>query len=436
MVGTREPGAGPSPLIDRLRAFSAFVIGFLSPISVTYSEIAVGLSILVLMAERRPPAQGWQEVRSNPVSVMSLLLFAMLGLATLYSTVPIHQAFLAWIKYRELIYLPILILLCREERTRQAGLLGFCLALLVIMAVALTPLYPPLADYFYIHLTGVHPADSSFGSHVTEGMLVSLGAYFASIEAIRRPDHRLAAAGFVLLALLYMLLHNTGRTGYLVLVVAAIMLVIQVVPRRLWVGGTSAILLAAVAIVLLSPGLQQRLLTIGRGLETGLESSGGNVGRTEIQPTVEDPTASEAGVSDRIIYLRLSTEAFLRHPILGTGTGSFPSTYAAVAAQRNAAPSSNPHNEYAMMAVQTGIVGLAFLLGFFFVLWRTARVLPIWQRRQAQTLVLAFAVGCLFNSLLLDHKDGHNFAFLVSLFFGGVFLSVPGSAAAFVRAET
>jgi hypothetical protein len=64
-------------------------------------------------------------------------------------------------------------------------------------------------------------------------------------------------------------------------------------------------------------------------------------------------------------------------------------------------------------------VGLGALIVFFVVLWRRTRDLPIWEARQAQVLVLCFAVACLFNSLLMDHKDGHSFVFLVSLFFSG-----------------
>src|SRR5262249_32813567 len=126
-----------------------------------------------------------------------------------------------------------------------------------------------------------------------------------------------------------------------------------------------------------------------------------------------------SSANTRLEFLRLGTEAFLSHPLLGTGTGSFARTYGALAAAHHTLPTTNPHNEYILIGVQTGAVGRAALIIFFLVLWRRAGSLPLWEARQARVLVLCFAVACLFNSLLMDHKDGHSFAFLVSLFFSG-----------------
>ena len=131
---------------------------------------------------------------------------------------------------------------------------------------------------------------------------------------------------------------------------------------------------------------------------------------------------AQSSANSRLEFLRLGAQAFLQHPILGTGTGSFERTYAVLAAEHHTLPTTNPHNEFVLIAVQTGAIGLAALLVFFVVLWQQSRTLPIWEARQAQVLVLSFAVACLFNSLLMDHKDGHTFAFLVSLFFSGAYL--------------
>ncbi|HXU59164.1 MAG TPA: O-antigen ligase family protein, partial [Verrucomicrobiae bacterium] len=146
-------------------------------------------------------------------------------------------------------------------------------------------------------------------------------------------------------------------------------------------------------------------------------------GQMDLSMMQGDPISlAQSSANSRIEFLRLGAEAFLQNPIFGTGTGSFERTYAALAAQHHILPTTNPHNEYVLIAVQTGAIGLAALLIFFLVLWQQSRKLPIWEARQAQVLVLSFAVACLFNSLLMDHKDGHTFAFLVSLFFSGAYL--------------
>ena len=78
----------------------------------------------------------------------------------------------------------------------------------------------------------------------------------------------------------------------------------------------------------------------------------------------------------------------------------------------------NPHNEYLLLTVQTGVIGLACLLFLFFRQWRSAVLLETPQDRHlARGLVLTFVIGCLFNSLLIDHTEGLLFAWMSGLVF-------------------
>ena len=77
----------------------------------------------------------------------------------------------------------------------------------------------------------------------------------------------------------------------------------------------------------------------------------------------------------------------------------------------------NPHNEYLLIAAQTGMIGLAALLYLFYTQWRLAARLEPFYRDLARGLVITFAIGCLFNSLLLDHTEGLLFAWMTGLCF-------------------
>jgi O-antigen ligase len=73
----------------------------------------------------------------------------------------------------------------------------------------------------------------------------------------------------------------------------------------------------------------------------------------------------------------------------------------------------NPHAEYLMQLVGGGLVALALFLG-----WLAA---PLCRRdangRTSTAIagtVLAFAVGCLFNSLLMDFVEGHFYTALLA----------------------
>jgi O-antigen ligase len=436
----------PPKRLERLRLGNAFLIGLSMPVSVTFSEIFSLLALLVLLAERRTAAnlRLW---RDNPVFWAGCGLFAVLALGTTYSIVPASESLFALFKYRELLYLPFFMLLCRDERGRAAGLYGFYGGVVLILAVGTSTLYRPLANEIGA-VIGRVPYDSAFGSYITEGMLVAVGVYFFTVEAIRRPGLRWIAIPLILWSLLYALLLNTGRTGFVVLVIVAFALMFQLTPRRLWLRSTAAILLVAAAAIFVSPRMHTRMMGTGQALQVagnlgqpapgaGVEDQGGRgfhdpgvnsrgrgsrhlYGKGDPPDmAAHDPRFAASSASARLEFLRVGAKAFLRHPIWGTGTGSFAAAYAAVAAEQDLFATGNPHNEYLMIAVQTGLVGLAALLAFFWVLWRTAGRLPLWDGRQAQALTIAFALACLFNSLLLDHKDGHTFAFLVSVLFGG-----------------
>jgi O-antigen ligase len=108
-------------------------------------------------------------------------------------------------------------------------------------------------------------------------------------------------------------------------------------------------------------------------------------------------------------------------PLVGAGTGGFPSAYERQVAGTGMAPAGHPHNEYLHLMAQLGIPGLVALLALFWVPWRLAPRLPVpHEGLLARGLVLTIAVGCVFNSLLLDHTEGLLFAWGLGVLFGGL----------------
>jgi O-antigen ligase len=109
------------------------------------------------------------------------------------------------------------------------------------------------------------------------------------------------------------------------------------------------------------------------------------------------------------------------HPLLGVGTGGFPAAYEQQTRGKVVMETRNPHNEYLLIAVQTGIVGLALLLYLFYSLWRYALLLPTqFGQDAARGLVLGCVVSCMVNSTLLDHADGLLFSFMTAVLFANL----------------
>jgi O-antigen ligase len=375
------------------------------PISVSISETLSVIGFVILLTEftvfdRR--AETWGLWRVSPVVWACLGFFLLLGLGTLYSSAPLPEAWRAWFKYRELLYLPLFLLLCRDHRAAAAGLLGYFVAMGAIVILGSTRLYHPI--YLLVRPFDHHLAwGNVFGSYIAEGLFLAIVIHFLAVAAILDRKHRLIFAILAVICIGYVFFLTAGRTGYVVVAVLAALLVVQAAPRRLMLPGFLAIAIAVAGLYFASPLVQQRVGGVGEAL----------------QGEHADFSAASAGA--RMQYIKLGLQAFWHHPILGTGTGSFGETYAELAAAEGYPPSRNPHNQYLLTGVEMGGIGVLGLLALFAVLWRESLSLPRADRWRGQAVLLAFMVACLFNSMLLDHKEGHSFAFLVALMFSGAY---------------
>jgi O-antigen ligase len=70
-----------------------------------------------------------------------------------------------------------------------------------------------------------------------------------------------------------------------------------------------------------------------------------------------------------------------------------------------------------MIGVQAGLIGMALYLYLLGRQWWETRHLTGEEQLMARALVLTMAVGCLLNSFLLDHTEGHLYAYLTALLF-------------------
>jgi O-antigen ligase len=204
-----------------------------------------------------------------------------------------------------------------------------------------------------------------------------------------------------------------GRTGYVILMLLLAWFAWSALARyfqqrgKVW-GWRQGVLVTAAGVLMvssmymLSPRLHDRVETVKQELQAWHPELG-NEGSSSGQ---------------RLDYYYNTLHIVERNWWSGVGTGGFPDAYAEQIQGTNAIPTRNPHNEYLMITVQTGILGLLLLLYLYYTEWRVAPLLEsAYAQDAARGLVLAFVVNCLFNSALHDHADGLFFAFMSALWF-------------------
>lgn len=324
-----------------------------------------------------------------PVVPAALLLFAALSIGLLYTSAPFMEALSIFKKYRELLYIPLFIILFNDETARRWGLNTFICATVIILCLSYGVTYFGASD---------ENNPVVFKNYITQGILVALVVYFLTVQIFTEKKWRFPKLVVILLALYYTAFISPGRTGFLVLFGLIWLFLYQYYRwRGLFLGG---IALVSLSIVLLSTSdvLRTRM--------------------TDIVTYLENPQQlkSESSTVLRYGFIKNSVELIVQRPLFGYGTGSFAYEYAKLVQQRGVYPTTNPHSEFLMLTVQLGIVGLLLLLYLFYQLWKTSELLPIQQRQMVQGLVVAMSIGCLFNSLLLDTSEAHLFAYLTGLF--------------------
>lgn len=149
------------------------------------------------------------------------------------------------------------------------------------------------------------------------------------------------------------------------------------------------------------------------------------------QTVLKTDTIASSGL--RIGFWRTTLDIAKHNPILGTGMGTWAEEYRKYVVStpntpKIAASGGNPHQEYLLMASQLGFVGLALFLTWIGRCFVGSRSLENHERIAAQSLLVAFTVGCFFNSTLFDSATGHFFCIGLGILFAG-YKSVEKSAA-------
>ncbi|MFZ2393473.1 O-antigen ligase family protein [Rhodoferax sp.] len=346
----------------------------------------------------------WEKLRASPLSWVLLAFLLLLALGTAWGYGSAAERLHYFSKYAVLL-LPLALIalpLAETQKRRAAAAFGLGILLTLVLSFAIWA-GVDLPDWLSKNNDASNPV--VFKLHITHSFIAALGAFMFFVGALHARDRRWRwGLGFAAALAVVNLLIVQGRTGQLVLLVLTGYLFIQ---RFRWRGVIVAGTVIAVAGIVIS---QLPDVPVMARYSDGMK---------EIQ-NWQYGNKDQTSMGLRMQYAATSLRIIAEHPLIGVGTGGFEHAYGQQIAGTAAQASNNPHNQYLLTTTQIGLPGLLLLLAMFVVLWRTSRRLPLAEQVLARGLVLAYLVGNLFNSFLLDHTEKLLFAWAVGLLFSGL----------------
>lgn len=393
---------------------SMVLLGFAVPISVALDNLLLAVVLLGVLFNARAM---WRIAAQHPVARAAWLLFAALFIAMFYGATPLRGAVGILGKYLDLAFIPLFMLLLSDEairrRAQYAFLAAMGLTLLLSFLVGLDLL--PVQSWMDRLATPQDPG--IFHSRITQNNMMAFAVFLALLnlrDAASRAG-RVAWGLYALLGTINVLFMVQGRTGYVILLVLLGWFAWATLARRMrglgrawgWRQGIAVILALmglAAAAYQASPRLHDRMDLVMAEYQAWQTGHG-----------------KDTSTGQRLDFYYNTLQIVRQHPVFGVGTGGFSAAFAQQTQGKDVMQTRNPHNEYLMITVQTGVIGLALLLYLFHTQWRCAPLLDTpFEQDTARGLALAYMANSLFNSPLLDHGDGLFFAFMTAVLFANL----------------
>lgn len=363
---------------------SLAALGFFLPFSTAGTSLAMLALLLLCLAS---PLRVWHSRPwRQPVLLLGLVLLLYIALRVLAEGAWSRDAGAVVNRYHELLMIPLLWALMQHARRPHAFLWGLAAGAITLAAMHwIAPLLPALGEK-----VASRRISAGFALSVCAFLLYEYARLGRFRKAVGYPAAALMAAT--------VLFASDGRTGHVVLLV-----------------------LLACAAWRSASGRWRWPVMLGIVATTVLIASTSTAVRTRMAETLSVAQAqpgAEQGITStgiRVELLRTGAVVAEEHLAFGTGWTRYPQAFEQAALQRPGgasgpwARSDNPHNEYLLQLGAGGLPALLLFLGWV--------ALPLLAPLRGKVrdddsamlacVALAFAVGCLFNSLLLDFTEGH-----------------------------
>jgi O-antigen ligase len=383
----------------------------IAAVPITTAGLNFAIAFTLVFALCSP--EGWRALPKlvmSPAVVAAVALFTALGVSLLYTPAGASEGVNILLKYRKVLLLPVLFLVFQGgdcSKWGRAAMWALVATLTVAMVLTYTNFFGWTAVGPMYDTQGPVSKSWVFKDHISGGLMMAFLVYLsmalgdASGKFVWRWLLRLNA----MLALVNVLFVLQGRTGQIVALVYVLMYIARwlMMLKREHVDRLRVGLTLAVAVLTATLTYHAFVNEPSRLIDTG----------RELASFKQNNSVTSSGV--RLEFYRRSIELLARRPLVGYGVGSVLPEFERFAQNQtggNAVVSSNPHNEFLLMGVQLGSIGIALFLWLLIAIYRECRSIDPLSRTVVYGYLVAFCVGCLANSLLLNFTEGNLFVLL------------------------
>ena len=330
-----------------------------------------------------------QLLLTNKLTLLASALFLLLVAGVFYSPAETGDALSALKKYRELILFVMAVsYLHNEENKAILAEKTFAAGSILLLSISYS---------MYFGLVPTEKFGYSTVYHITHSFFMAILAFWALQKTIASAKFRLFWCFVFITTCINLFYIAPGRTGMLVFIVLTILTIFQHLSLKKALIG-----------MLLCGGAIGAILISSENFSTRLQQA-------VVEIENYQPGSSRTSLGMRFDWWHNSIVLIKERPLLGHGTGSFEDEQKRLIKGTKTMKSDNPHNEYLLLGVQVGLVGVALYLSLLGGLFGASYKKKKPYNFLLQGVVLAMFCGCLMNSFLFDSHQGHFFAILSAI---------------------
>lgn len=398
---------GAKPGIDMVRVARVLLLVEMAALLVSTSA-AVGVELLLYPLFLGSGGLRGRLARAlnQPMVRMALAWAVVLVLAVLYCIAPLAEALDNLSSWRKLLLLPMAAAVFDEETWKRR----------LVWTLVLTATFGVVLSYFswfigipiYQHKVG-YSVGIVIANHSAQGMMFAVSLFAMALLARSASPAQagwrwfLGGAGLATFANLIFI--TPGRSGYLVLLVLAVVAAFFLASGRARYFAVPATALVLGGLLFFSPVASQRIMQ----------------GVDEINSYEKSAKLTSMGIRR---HMWNNTLKMIRaRPLLGLGTGGFSEGYRQQVAGQSGwqgKPVDDCHNQYLRVVAEQGLVGLVVFLGLLWSFFRQPVGMP--YRVIGLGVLLAWCATSLFSAHFSTFMEGR----FIYLWCGALLARVDG----------